>query len=65
MEAEVAHARTSAELRAVDAVAKASINAPNPADILHTIFMALVDYKGFRVIAHADIATQNVTSRTY
>ncbi len=49
--------KTSAELRAVNATIKAV--ASNPVDFkpFYTILMALVDYKGFRVVAHADLSS--------
>ncbi|KAJ3051217.1 hypothetical protein HK097_007820 [Rhizophlyctis rosea] len=45
-------ARTSAELRAINATTLASFSNGGPH--LHTPLMALIDYKGFRVVAYAD-----------
>ncbi|KAJ3365891.1 hypothetical protein HDU91_002046 [Kappamyces sp. JEL0680] len=46
--------KTSAELRAVNATIKAVASNASDAKPFYTILMALVDYKGFRIVAHAD-----------
>ncbi|KAI8911121.1 translation initiation factor eIF3 subunit 135-domain-containing protein, partial [Gorgonomyces haynaldii] len=49
------HCRASDELRAVNAVTQAIAETLDQSKSLHTLLMALVDYKGFRVICYADI----------
>ena len=47
--------KTSNELLAINSTIKAV--SANPSDVkkFYTILMALVDYKGFRIVAHADL----------
>eukprot|EP00842_Homolaphlyctis_polyrhiza_P005334 jgi/Hompol1/5801/HPOL_004714-RA len=53
-----AMARSSRELRGIDSALQASCRAGEcQVPSLRTVLMALVDYKGFRVIAHADIGS--------
>jgi hypothetical protein len=53
----IAHSKTSRELRATDTVNKVSIlNCPDSTDPFLTILIAIIDYKGFRIIAHADMS---------
>ena len=49
--------KTSAELRGMNATIKAVASNPNDVTPFFTILMALVDYKGFRMVAHADLST--------
>ncbi|KAJ3063161.1 hypothetical protein HDU99_004968, partial [Rhizoclosmatium hyalinum] len=51
-EVEVAMCRTSSELRCIDAFNRAAHDAG--VDI-NTALMVLIDYKGFRVVAYADM----------
>ncbi|KAI9102062.1 translation initiation factor eIF3 subunit 135-domain-containing protein [Phlyctochytrium arcticum] len=49
--------RTSSELRAINATNRASFlntSAQEPGH-LHTVLMVLIDYKGFRIVAYADM----------
>lgn len=48
--------KTSAELRAINATIKAVSSLPNDLKPFFTIMMALIDYKGFRMIVHADLS---------
>jgi Clustered mitochondria len=58
---EIAHSKTSGELRGIDMVVKAAARVTDESpSMFHTILMALVDYKGFRVVAHADMSSQRV-----
>ncbi|KAJ1345340.1 hypothetical protein BSLG_000853 [Batrachochytrium salamandrivorans] len=55
-EVHMALSRSSRELKGIDAALQASCRAGDGGlPVLRTILMALVDYKGFRIIAHADI----------
>ncbi|TPX68750.1 hypothetical protein SpCBS45565_g02959 [Spizellomyces sp. 'palustris'] len=55
---EDALSRSSSELRAINASARASfMNSASPSH-LHTVLMVLIDYKGFRVVAYADMGLQ-------
>ncbi|KAL2918972.1 hypothetical protein HK105_201242 [Polyrhizophydium stewartii] len=48
--------RSSRELRGVDAALQASCRAGDAqTPVLRTLLMAVIDYKGFRVIAHGDV----------
>jgi hypothetical protein len=49
--------KTSAELRGLNAAIKAVASNPNDVTPFYTILMALVDYKGFRIVAHADLSS--------
>jgi hypothetical protein len=62
-EVEQAIIKTSMELRAINATVKAFTAKTNDLQIpFYTLLMTLVDYKGFRVVAHADIGSVcNVT----
>ncbi|KAI9014870.1 translation initiation factor eIF3 subunit 135-domain-containing protein [Gaertneriomyces semiglobifer] len=58
-EIEDAMARTSGELRAIDATTRASFSSiATHLPHLHTALMVLVDYKGFRVVAYADMSSE-------
>ncbi|KAI8816801.1 translation initiation factor eIF3 subunit 135-domain-containing protein [Fimicolochytrium jonesii] len=48
------HRQTSSELVAIDALTRASF-ASHSTPHLHTVLMVLIDYKGFRVVAYADM----------
>jgi Clustered mitochondria len=50
-EIEAAHKKTSTELRALNAVLTTQI--PSDFSQFFTIFMTIIDYKGFRILAHA------------
>jgi hypothetical protein len=62
-EIQEAISKTSAELRALNATIKAVASNPNDVKCFFTILMALIDYKGFRMVVHADltISTQIVS----
>ena len=53
---EQAMTKTSAELRANNAIIKAVASNPHDSKQFFTILMALVDYKGFRMIVNADLS---------
>ncbi|ORY42164.1 hypothetical protein BCR33DRAFT_718365 [Rhizoclosmatium globosum] len=61
-EVEVAMCRTSSELRCIDAFNRAAHDAG--VDI-NTALMVLIDYKGFRVVAYADMGIDERTTPTY
>ncbi|KAK6097933.1 hypothetical protein MT418_002020 [Batrachochytrium dendrobatidis] len=59
-EVHIALSRSSRELKGIDAALQASCRAGDGnIPVLRTILMALIDYKGFRIIAHADIGGLN------
>ncbi|KAJ3288645.1 hypothetical protein HK104_008043 [Borealophlyctis nickersoniae] len=58
--------RTSAELCAIDATTRASFcHLGTGGPHLHTALMALIDYKGFRVVAYADTGLDGKGLRMY
>lgn len=60
LDIENAHSKAASELLGIDTVAQASSNISANTQIMHTILMANIDYKGFRVIAHADMSEHNI-----
>lgn len=56
-EVQISHSKTSRELRAIDTVTKAAAENYSENDMVFlSILMAIIDYKGFRVVAHADMS---------
>jgi hypothetical protein len=56
-----AHFKSSAEVRAVNAVNQTLNENSDRNCMFNTMLMALIDYKGFRVIAHPDIKAEKVS----